>query len=281
MVAARNTAKLISLCIEEMACIYGIKVVSLRNNMDECLKFLFPPPPVNHFRGTSAVWQDGQVVYKYATDKSLDVYMHELATIAAVPPQFAEQVGMVSAKSVPASAQVLKNAPPGVSESTLNVIEMPLIPGTEAYNIVNHAGFPQSAVSHAAISHCRRVVELGYANTDVKLENIIVSPTAVTFVDWGGICSLDAALVPHCTYVIPNRGRLTPLESMKVHLTMLIGEMGGLYLGDTPAGGCGVVLSWSDVEMARRFCEKQLDSDALALYLDFMGNFATGAIPTP
>lgn len=241
--------------------------------MDECLKRLFPPA-IKHLRGTSAVWQRGSYVYKYPTDATVDVHLNELQTIASVPPQFAAQVGFVYAKIVPHDLGMLEGAPDSASQGEFQLIEMPLADGVEAFEIVCHPNFPQVAVAAAAVAHCRRMAELGYANTDIKLENIMVSDQGVTFVDWGGICRLDSPPL-HVTYEVSDRSGLGALEVMKIHLTLLIGEMGGLYLGEPLPGGSGQSIAWSDVEMARRFCTKQLDSDTLALYLDFMGS--TGA----
>ena len=238
--------------------------------MEDCLRHLFPPT-VKFLRGTSAVWQHGSTVYKYATPQTVNVHLRELETIANVPPRFADEVGLVAATAVPYDCQIMKHAPPTIAkDAEYKIIKMPVAAGVEAYEIVTHSGFPQVAVAAAAVAHCRRVAELGYANTDVKLENILVSADKITFVVWGGICRLGAP-PPHRTYVVTDHSGLNALETMKVHLTMLIGEMGSLYVGEPLPKNAGVLIKWSDVIMARRFCEKVLEPDTLALYKDFMG----------
>jgi len=163
----------------------------------DCLRFLFGEDAITMFEGTNVVWKQGPWVFKYPTMHSVAVFENEITTIRSVPPGFADAVGLVEATvmTVP-SRMTLPAAADGRGHS---LIRMPSLAGVEAYTLVGRDDFPGISIAAAVVQHCRRIQELGYANTDLKLENtILMFDTTVKFVDWGGVCRLDSP---------PPRGR--------------------------------------------------------------------------
>ena len=239
----------------------------------DCLWSLLGYEGIELLEGINVVWKQGDWVYKYPTKESAGVFAHEINMIRSVPPGFSSATRMVEATvmGVPSSMAL----PPNADGRNHSLIRMPALEGHEAYSLVGHDNFPSHAIAAAAVLHCRRLQELGYANTDLKLENTMVlsDGAAITFLDWGGICRLSDC-PPTRTYVLyDNAGVVVPLDAlatMKLHLVLMIGEMGGLYVGQALPGASGIRVCQSEHESALVFCGKWLEPDTLALFQSFL-----------
>ena len=239
--------------------------------MYDCLRRTLGFDDTTEMRGQGAVWGVGDTVYKCPTEQTAENFARELRVLAEAPPGLAKQVHMVAAAAERATERVVQTAPENARVAVGDqIIAMPYVQGHEAYDLLYTPDFCSLELARALVRHARAMAAVGYANTDIKLENIIVGPRrAITFLDWGGVCKAceDA---PSRTYVVVDRPDLTASQEMKAGLTLCLGELHGLNQGVEREGGAGIDVQWHDVAVARGLAEKVLVDDTLALYRDFM-----------
>ena len=177
--------------------------------LETAIRALFRDRDIVVYQGSGAAAVIGikslNTVFKIARDRNSDFMDVELTAINEA--SFAHDLGYVYASVVSINAQMIARIPPHVKTNCQvgdKIVTMPMLQGTTALQAINELRVGPQIIARAIVDHVAKLRGHKWYNTDMKLENIQVTPEGrVVFLDWGSLCD-HTCLRPTATWVVDN-----------------------------------------------------------------------------
>ena len=165
-------------------------------------------------------------------EKTFDVELDAVENAA-----FATETGFVPATIIPLTTEILNHVPVQNKASRVlarPIVTMPLVDGRNLLNCTLNNGDTQMKVIHAIVSMVCKLAEQGWCNSDLKLENIMLTnENRIVFLDWGSLCRIDSDK-PTATYRIEESPRCAK-SCASLAAVLTIAEIFGQPLPETDA----------------------------------------------